>query len=158
MMRRNKNKLEKRERGYLTPEDRAKLFKRDWRYYKHFLKLIIENYEVDEQIGPILDVGCGEGHFIHLCKLFRLDCYGIEGEENLYKHCINQGFKVYQIDLELKENNNLPFESNFFSAIVCNQVLEHLSFEGGMRLLKEIYRVLKPGGFCYYSLPANIMF
>lgn len=157
-MKTNKNKLGKRGSGYLTPKDRLKLLKRDWRYYKGFLQLIIENYEISEPIGPILDVGCGAGHFIYLCRLFGLDCYGIEGEENLYRECVSKGFRVYQIDLELEGKDTFPFESNFFSAILCNQVIEHLSFEAGIHMVEEIYRVLKPVDYCCYLLPANIIY
>ncbi len=96
-------------------------------------------------------MGCGAGHFIYLCRLFGLDVYGIEGEENLYRECVSKGFRVYEIDLELERKDTFPFESNFFSAILCNQVIEHLSFEGRLHILEEIYRVLKPGGLLLFT-------
>lgn len=45
----------------------------------------------------------------------------------------------------------LPFPEGYFEGVICTQVLEHVP-EPGL-LLKEMYRVLKPGGRLIMSLP-----
>lgn len=40
---------------------------------------------------------------------------------------------------------NIPFEDNSFNVILCNHVLEHIKDD--IRAMKEVYRVLKPGGW-----------
>lgn len=45
----------------------------------------------------------------------------------------------------------LPLEDNSADAIICIAVLEHV--EEPQKAMQEIYRVLKPGGYCYLYVP-----
>lgn len=45
----------------------------------------------------------------------------------------------------------LPFADNSVDAIVCISVLEHV--EDPIKAFKEMYRVLKPGGYCFIYVP-----
>lgn len=47
--------------------------------------------------------------------------------------------------------HNLPFEDNSIDAIICIAVLEHV--EEPQKAVREMYRVLKPGGYCYIFAP-----
>ena len=47
----------------------------------------------------------------------------------------------------------LPFEENSFDIIFCNHVLEHI--EDDKKAMKELYRVLKPGGFGIFQIPQD---
>ena len=47
--------------------------------------------------------------------------------------------------------HNLPFKDNSIDAILCMSVLEHV--EEPSRAVKEIYRSLKPGGYCFAQVP-----
>ena len=47
--------------------------------------------------------------------------------------------------------HDLPFEDNSEDAIVCIAVLEHV--EEPQKAVREMYRVLKPGGYCYIYAP-----
>ena len=47
--------------------------------------------------------------------------------------------------------HNLPFADNSQDAIVCIAVLEHV--ENPIKACGEIYRVLKPGGYCFIYVP-----
>lgn len=46
----------------------------------------------------------------------------------------------------------LPYESNFFDAVIICEVLEHLNFNP-LPVLKEINRVLKKDGYIYIGMP-----
>lgn len=48
----------------------------------------------------------------------------------------------------------LPFESNDFDVILCNHVLEHIPDD--QRALKELFRVMKPGGMGIFQIPLDI--
>lgn len=47
--------------------------------------------------------------------------------------------------------HDLPIEDGMFDAVLCTQVLEHL--EWPRESVKEMYRVLKPGGKLYMTVP-----
>jgi len=47
--------------------------------------------------------------------------------------------------------HKIPFETNNFDAAMCNHVLEHV--EDDIKAMKEIFRVLKPGGWAILQVP-----
>jgi len=47
--------------------------------------------------------------------------------------------------------HNLPFDNNSQDAIICISVLEHV--ENPIKASKELYRVLKVGGYCLVGVP-----
>ena len=49
---------------------------------------------------------------------------------------------------------NLPFEENSFDVIFCNHVLEHI--EDDTAAIKELYRILKPGGWGVFQIPQDL--
>ncbi len=47
--------------------------------------------------------------------------------------------------------HELPLADNSVDAIICISVLEHV--EEPQKAVRELYRVLKPGGYCYIYAP-----
>jgi SAM-dependent methyltransferase len=58
-----------------------------------------------------------------------------------------RGIEAYQGDL----NKELPYQDESFDVVHANQVIEHL--HNTDILLKEVYRVLKAGGYLVISTP-----
>ena len=48
---------------------------------------------------------------------------------------------------------DLPFENKYFDWVLCNHVLEHIKDDESA--IKEIFRVLKPGGKAIMQVPLN---
>lgn len=46
---------------------------------------------------------------------------------------------------------DIPFDEGTFDAVMCNHVMEHL--EDDIKAMKEIFRVLKPGGWAILQVP-----
>jgi ubiquinone/menaquinone biosynthesis C-methylase UbiE len=47
--------------------------------------------------------------------------------------------------------HEIPFAANTFDAVLCNHVLEHVRDD--IQAMREIHRVLKPGGFAILQVP-----
>ena len=94
----------------------------------------------------ILDFGCGEGHLVQAFNSLGYDAYGadvIDCPALDEEHFRKISFAPYR----------LPFEDNTFDYVYSTSVFEHvLNTE---EALKEIYRVLKPGGVTVHSLPSR---
>ena len=100
----------------------------------------------------ILDVGCGSGALAQILSGMghQIDGITISNEEyNLASEFLN---KVYLYNLETGLPENILHSQ--YDYVICSHVLEHIVYPD--KLLKDIYRVLKPGGFLIVALP-NIM-
>ena len=49
--------------------------------------------------------------------------------------------------------HNIPFEENTFDVVICNHVLEHV--DDADKVMKEFYRVMKPGGWGIFQVPID---
>jgi SAM-dependent methyltransferase len=47
--------------------------------------------------------------------------------------------------------HDIPFEQNIFNVAFCNHVMEHVKDD--IKAMREIYRVLKPGGWAIIQIP-----
>ena len=106
-----------------------------------------------EGIRKILDLGCGSGrHLVYLAKR-GFDAYGID----IARH----GIKIARDWLKkerLKANleigdiyKKLPYKDNFFDAIIGIKTLHHEKIENIRKLIKEVKRILKPGGLIFIT-------
>ena len=50
------------------------------------------------------------------------------------------------------EKDRFPYEDEYFSTVVCGELIEHL-FEDPMHLMSEVNRILKPGGHLILTTP-----
>lgn len=103
----------------------------------------------------ILDVGSGSGrHIVYLAKK-GFDVYGIDISKTgieLTKDWLRQeglSAKLAIHDITKK----LPFKNDFFDGVISLQVIHHARFPTIGKIIKEIERVLRRGGFLFVSVP-----
>lgn len=99
---------------------------------------------------PILDVGCGDGHFADCCWNEPVDV-GLDPSERALAECAARGLRVYRVLVQASATR-MPFGDGVFATVVSNSVLEHIPDID--RVLREIARVLKPGGIFAATMPA----
>lgn len=95
----------------------------------------------------ILDVGAGSGEELSVIKKFG-DIYAAEPDHDLLKRIPE--------DLLVEINNceliDIPYPDHFFDWVLAFDVLEHIQDDRAAVL--QIRRVLKPGGFFIFTVPA----
>jgi SAM-dependent methyltransferase len=98
---------------------------------------------------PVLDIGCGDGHYAAAAFPEGLDA-GIDITRAIVSEAAQHG--PYR-SLAVADGTRLPHASASFQTVVSNCVIEHIpDIEG---LVGEVSRVLKPGGRFIFSVPGE---
>lgn len=72
------------------------------------------------------------------------------------EYFVDCDYKTIDIDPEYNPDivadvHNLPIPENTADGVICKSVLEHV--KNPFQVVDEIYRILKPGGKCFVSVP-----
>jgi SAM-dependent methyltransferase len=106
---------------------------------------------------PVLDLGCGDGHFASIAFPQRLAA-GVDPAAACLGEARERG--AYQL-LSRAQGNALPFPDGHFSTVISNSVLEHIPQLDPV--LGEVTRVLRPsnpatgqrGGRLIFCVPGD---
>jgi ubiquinone/menaquinone biosynthesis C-methylase UbiE len=132
---------------------------RDFWWNFDFLELMAKRWNL-KHCRSVLDVGCGVGHWgLTLAPFLSSECKveGIDPEEQWIKTAkekANQKKTNQQFQYQVGSAEKIPFEDNSFDMVTCQTVLIHLADVS--IALKEMIRVLKPGGLLAVAEPNNI--
>jgi len=94
----------------------------------------------------ILDVGCGAGLALDYAREFGWQTYGIDVDEAAVARARARGHEA-----RVGEVGDLPYSSEFFDVVRIWHTLEHLPHP--LVTLREVHRVLKPGGRLWLEVP-----
>lgn len=83
----------------------------------------------------ILNIGCGHNN---KPESFGLDIRPFEG-----------------VDIVADLNQDIPLPDNAFDGVYAQDVLEHVDMHSRIRVMENIYRVLKPGGLLEFAVPST---
>lgn len=100
-----------------------------------------------------LDLGCGLGrHSILFGKNgFEVACFDIS-EEAISRTKEWASAENLVFDYKIGDMLELPYQDASLDAILCRNVISHTDTEGMKKVVKGLYRVLRPGGECYLTL------
>lgn len=120
-------------------------------YFRGLLRAVEARFYQDlPLIDPILDLGCGDGHFAAMAFDRHEQMIGVDPwwgplrksvKGNVYHHAIQS------------LGDALPFPSKHFATVISNSVLEHIPNLDPV--LAEVARVLRPGGTFFFCSPSE---
>lgn len=110
-------------------------------------------YRHQDTLGKCLDIGCGPGIIIGSLAQACDEVIGIDLDEYAVRYGQQRNEKVNLIFM-VGDVGHLPLPDATFDTVICAQVYEHVV--DPYRLVSEIWRVLKPGGICFFSGPNRL--
>jgi SAM-dependent methyltransferase len=144
----SRNGHHKRLKKTKSQKDYLWLHLRELPYFRSLLRAVearfYEEFTLDK---PVLDVGCGDGHFASVVFDEPLDA-GIDPWEAPIHEASRRG--AYRL-LAQSEGGEMPFPAASFNTAISNSVLEHIPDVEAV--LRETARVLKPGGTFLFCVP-----
>lgn len=105
----------------------------------------------------VLDVACGFGYGTKILhRLTGMKVVGLDLSEAAINYAKKICFKKPVINFLVGDARNLPFPDNSFQYIVSFETIEHMHYQDALSMIKELHRVLKPGGILIISTPNKI--
>lgn len=108
-------------------------------------------YAQIELPAPILDVGCGDGHFASMALPGRPIAAGVDPWWNPLRKAARS--RVYDLAIQAM-GSDLPFPNGSFAGAFSNSVLEHIPEL--QPVLNEVGRVLRPGAPFVITTPSHL--
>lgn len=133
---------------------------RNFWWNEDFLNLMGKRWKI-HKVKNMLDVGCGTGYWgRQLNKILPRDTniIGVDQEVEWIKKaesiCKNEGLNN-RYKYIVGNADKIPFDDNCFDIVTCQTLLIHIS--NVKDVLKEMTRVLKPGGILVLIEPNNLV-
>jgi SAM-dependent methyltransferase len=98
---------------------------------------------------PVLDLGCGDGHFASLAFAEPLDVGLDPWGKPLREARMRAAYRL----LTQASGVHMPYPDGYFATVISNSVLEHIPQPALEQVLAETARVLRPGGRFYFCVP-----
>ncbi|MEM4625188.1 MAG: class I SAM-dependent methyltransferase [Candidatus Pacearchaeota archaeon] len=114
-----------------------------WNKYKIESPTIIKDF-LSKCSGKVLDLGCGSGRNFHK---FNGVIYGVDFSSQMLKFAKENSLikGLNNIVLIKSKASKLPFENNFFDAVLCIALIHCVKYQFiRKKIIKEMYRVMKP--------------
>ncbi len=130
----------------------------DWRddwWAADYLGLVAERLEL-RSVRHALDVGCGKGHWgrtLLPCLGPHARVGGVDREEVWVKEA-SADVDAERVSYRVGRAEALPFDDASFDLVTCQTLLMHVAEPE--RVLREMHRVLRPGGLFLASEPTNL--
>jgi len=121
---------------------------------RFLLNNLLQRYYDSKKGLKLLDVGCGTGINMQLLSKFGT-AYGIDISDYAIHFCKMRGIK------KIKKSNvmNIKFNNNIFDVVTSLGVFYHRNVTDDVKAMKEIYRVLNPGGrFFIFDLAMKCLY
>lgn len=123
--------------------------KKQYKIYSNYYKKNLLNFLPKDKLSKIVDLGCGQGHFLNFLKSEGYNNFlGVDLVKENIAICKKLGLnsKIGDIFLELKKSRG----SKVF---VLSNLLEHFSHKDIIKILNLMYKYLDKKGKCLIIIP-----
>lgn len=100
-----------------------------------------------ERLGKLLEIGCGNGSLLSNLRDLGWEVEGLDFDPA----AVESARSNWGLNVQLGSLESQYYADNQFDAIVMSHVIEHL--HDPLSLLRECYRIIKPGGTIVISTP-----
>jgi ubiquinone/menaquinone biosynthesis C-methylase UbiE len=117
---------------------------------KKFEKIlsVLQDFHTEIQSLICLDVGCSSGIITSLLGSHFSHVLGIDIDHEAVSYARDH-FSSSRVRFLIGDSLALPFRDGSIDVVICNHIYEHVPQP--RKLMEGIYRILKEGGFCYFS-------
>ncbi len=120
----------------------------DLPYFRAMVRAVEDKfYQGLDLPGPVLDLGCGDGHFASVAFERPLDV----GLDPWWGPLLEAKSRGAYCTYVCSDGARVPFEDGYFASVVSNSVLEHIPHIDAV--IQEIARVIRPGGRFVFCAP-----
>ncbi len=121
---------------------------RDLPYFRAMVRAVEDRfYQGMDLPSPVLDLGCGDGHFASVAFDHPLDV----GLDPWWGPLLEARTRSAYRMLVRSDGAQIPFPDQYFATVVSNSVLEHIPHLDVV--LVEVARVIRPGGRFVFCVP-----
>lgn len=138
-------------RGYQLHLSRGDMFLRDVKgrtqKFKKILS-VLQDFHKDSEPLNCLDIGCSNGIITSSLGDHFPMTVGIDIDQEAVQYAKSHSSSPH-VHFLIADSMALPFHDNSIDVIVCNHVYEHVP--EAKQMIEEVYRIITPKGFCYFS-------
>ncbi len=139
-----------------------KIYDKEGESYKYYdiletphtdLEQVIKEFK-KSKVKKVLDLGCGAGRNALYLAQNGFTVYGIDNAPTGLK-ILRKTLKKRGLMANLKLGDvykPLPYRDDFFDALISVQVIQHAKEATILKAIKEITRIIKPGGLIFITL------
>ena len=107
---------------------------------------LLDSFEPYRKTNNIIDVGCGDGHFLVVAKKRKWNVYGTEFTREAIGICNQKGIQMNEGPLDAEQ-----YSPGFFDVITSFEVLEHINTPCSE--IMTFHKILRLGGAVYITTP-----
>jgi len=96
----------------------------------------------------LLTIGTSSGVIDRYLSDYLDSVVGMDIDQNAITHA-SKNYQKTNLSFLVGDGMKVPFPSQRFNIVICSHVYEHVP--DAAKLMSEIYRVLVPGGVCYFA-------
>jgi ubiquinone/menaquinone biosynthesis C-methylase UbiE len=138
---------------FIEKENVESLYSEELKWIDHlFIKLFGTG-------NKILDIGSGNGKLAFAMAEKKNEVIGLDISKvaiTIAQKRLMKLNKQLQVVFKQGDARNLSFDDNTFDVIVSQDLVEHITEDDFKMHLKEVYRVLKPGGRYFFWTPSAL--